>query len=768
MSITSANSSKGIPRLFDRSPTPAPSQAKRFWEYVHRWRVNLFHLWGQDSCGNIQPADLELLVDQFLGMSLLLNYVKRWKHVDTTSLQLLCEGSSPTAADLCMAIQKALPSPILQSVFDPAWVPTNARIPVVIFNSGFENRIADALWLLLRDNQIPLSLFGDFHQLCVANPLGTSKSQRYERGIHYTPAPIVDYLVNTVLNRVLAGRSVDEVRKLHILDPSCGCGAFLIAALRYVFRWLEEHSDTTTACQKCPVQERLNVLGEMFFGIDIDERAVTWTIRLLLLAVWEASLADTAQPSPVCLLRLPDLRKNIICHSFLDIPNDSPHSCVDAIIGGPPFVRLRQLHRSQPQQISAYRRQFRSARRGQFDLYMLFIEQALNVLADRGGLGFSVSNSFICALSAGSIRRIIAQQSRVVEIVEFEDKEVYPEAVTQIALLSLAKGRKMGLSRHVLIKGVGPIREKLDDLFHGGSGSGRDYVVHEMPSHSFDWPDWHLLSHKDAAWLAAIHFMGRPIVDFLVGIGQGLNTGADDVFLMREVGRTFKHVVFGRSRLDGKTYRLEGEATRPIIRGRHIKGYRDPVSQDLCIYSYDSTGHIFSEEVFQKDFPWTYHYLLCHQSLLLKRPMSDSLPWYATALRNSDLLKSGPKLVCSKISSPASFTFIDDPITVCHNSIVVMIPDASKIEPYCLLAILNSSTFWRFVRLTTPYMGCTRQVLRLSDVKRFPIPWPMTVEQKQLCEVIEGFARQARYGAETQAVQAKIDAWVNILYKTND
>ena len=767
MSITSANSSKGIPRLFDTSPIPAPSQARRFWQYVHRWRVSLFHCWSRDGRGDIQPADLGLLVDHFLGMSLLLNYVKRWKHVDTPSLQLLCEGSSPTAADLCMAIQKALSSPLLQSVFDPDWVPANARIPVAIFDSGWENRIADALWLLMRDNPISLSFFGDFHQLCVANPLDADKSQRYERGVHYTPAPIVDYLVNTVLNLVFAGREADEVRKLRILDPSCGCGAFLIAALRYVFRWLEEHSDTSRASKTCSVQERLNVLGEMFFGIDIDERAVVWTIRLLLLTVWEASPVDSENLSQIRPPRLPDLRKNIICHSFLDIPSDSPHARVDAIVGGPPFVRLRELHRSQRQRVSAYRRQFRSARRGQFDLYMLFIEQALNVLADRGCLGFSVSNSFIRALGGGTIRRIIAQQSRVIEIVEFEDKEVYPEAVTQIALLSLAKEREIGPSRHVLIKGVGPIREKLDDLFHGDTGSRRDYVVRDMPSYSFDWPDWHLLSHEDAAWLAAIRFMGRPIEDFLVGIGQGVNTGADDVFLMREVGRTFKHVVFGRSRVDGKTYRLEGEATRPIIRGHHINGYLAPKSQNLCIYPYDAAGHIFPEEVFQRDFPWAYHYLLCHQSRLLKRPRSGSLAWYATSLGNSDLLKSGLMLVCSKISSAASFTFIDDPIAVCHSSIVVMIPDVSKIEPYCLLAILNSNTFWRFIRLTTPYMGA-RQVLRLSDVRRFPIPWPITEEQRRLCEAIAGFARQAMHNAEIRAAQDKIDALVNVLYKMSD
>ena len=97
-----------------------------------------------------------------------------------------------------------------------------------------------------------------------------------------------------------------------------------------------------------------------------------------------------------------------------------------------------------------------------------------------------------------------------------------------------------------------------------------------------------MLPHEDAAWLAHIHFVGRPLEQFLAGIGQGLNTGADDVFLMRQVGRTFKRVVFGRSRVDGETYRLEGDVTRTIIRGRHIRGYRVPDSRDLCILPYDS------------------------------------------------------------------------------------------------------------------------------------------------------------------------------------
>ena len=131
------------------------------------------------------------------------------------------------------------------------------------------------------------------------------------------------------------------------------------------------------------------------------------------------------------------------------------------IVGGPPFVQLRELHRSQCTQIWDYRKRLRTARRGQFDLYMLFIERALELLTEGGYVGFSVANTFIRTIGGDRIRRLISQRSRVIEIIEFEDKDVYPETVTQIALLSLAKGSPPTRSRHVLIKGTGGLRTKL-------------------------------------------------------------------------------------------------------------------------------------------------------------------------------------------------------------------------------------------------------------------------------------------------------------------
>jgi len=153
---------------------------------------------------------------------------------------------------------------------------------------------------------------------------------------------------------------------------------------------------------------------------------------------------------------------------------------------------------------------------------------------------------------------------------------------------------------------------------------------------------------------------------------------------------------------------------------------------------------------------------------LAERPAKDSVPWYAPSRAVLDHSQCSPRLVSSKISSPAGFTLIDNPAAVCHNGVVVIVPDSSKIDPHCLLGILNSSVFWRFIRLTTPYMGCGRQVLRLSDVRRFPIPWPMTEEQRRLCEMIGDLARQALRDGDVLAVQEQIDGLANCLFDSGN
>lgn len=127
---------RDMPRLLEPGWVPAPSQARRFWEYLHRWRVSLFHHCIREACGDTQPADLARLVDHLLGTRLLLCYVGRWTKASTPDLPSLCAASQSTSSGFWAGIQASFSCPILRSVFHPAWIPAASSVPATMLCVG--------------------------------------------------------------------------------------------------------------------------------------------------------------------------------------------------------------------------------------------------------------------------------------------------------------------------------------------------------------------------------------------------------------------------------------------------------------------------------------------------------------------------------------------------------------------------------------------------------------------------------------------------------
>jgi hypothetical protein len=56
-------------------------------------------------------------------------------------------------------------------------------------------------------------------------------------GVFYTPAYIVDYIVENTVGKLVAGKTPKQVSKIKILDPACGSGSFLLGAYRFLLDW---------------------------------------------------------------------------------------------------------------------------------------------------------------------------------------------------------------------------------------------------------------------------------------------------------------------------------------------------------------------------------------------------------------------------------------------------------------------------------------------------------------------------------------------------
>jgi N-6 DNA Methylase len=112
-----------------------------------------------------------------------------------------------------------------------------------------------SLWTYYSFDVIPLDFISSIYEEFV--------SKNPDKGVHYTPEHIVDFVLDGVLH--WAGEQWD----LKILDPCCGSGIFLVKAFqRLIYRWEKKHN------QKINAEVLKYLLENNLFGIDVDEEAI--------------------------------------------------------------------------------------------------------------------------------------------------------------------------------------------------------------------------------------------------------------------------------------------------------------------------------------------------------------------------------------------------------------------------------------------------------------------------------------------------------------
>ena len=251
-----------------------------------------------------------------------------------------------------------------------------------------------------------------------------TRSARRASGVYYTPPEVARQLAELTLGPLLEstrrGRESIAVEALgdgkpspqltpdpltpallpiQILDPACGAGELLLAA-RDVFR---EHGSQPGGLH----------------GIDIDEQAANQCRRRLQEA--GASLID---------IRHGDA---------LDFKPPVPLGTLDAVLANPPYVNIRELARQHTTEyIRELRQRFPTAR-GNFDLYVLFIERSLAWLRPGGRCGLIVPNKWATLDYARPCRELLAEQATIDQVVDLSENRVFREASVYPHLLVFTK-----------------------------------------------------------------------------------------------------------------------------------------------------------------------------------------------------------------------------------------------------------------------------------------------------------------------------------------
>jgi predicted RNA methylase len=208
------------------------------------------------------------------------------------------------------------------------------------------------------------------------------KGRRRRSGIFYTPTYITDYLIKAALDSC---RSVAPGNIPSVIDPACGCGAFLISA----FRELRGRYPTV----KAPT-----IATEYLHGVDSDPDAVS--VARLSLAI-ESGLSNRETRR---------LEKNIRHgDSLREFPGKKRR--YDIVVGNPPY---RNVKRGIPDELRDFcKRNYRTAQ-GQWDLAAPFVELALeHLLVDGGACGLILPNPVLLAENYLPVREIVLEKTLI-------------------------------------------------------------------------------------------------------------------------------------------------------------------------------------------------------------------------------------------------------------------------------------------------------------------------------------------------------------------
>src|SRR4030067_3751451 len=115
-----------------------------------------------------------------------------------------------------------------------------------------------------------------------------------------------------------------------------------------------------------------------------------------------------------------------------------PNPGFDAVIGNPPYIRIQALKEWAPLEVEFYKKRYVSASKGNYDIYVVFVEKGLSLLSKRGQLGYILPSKFFSTDYGEGLRRLITEKQSVAEVIDFGHAQVFRSATTYTNLLFLS------------------------------------------------------------------------------------------------------------------------------------------------------------------------------------------------------------------------------------------------------------------------------------------------------------------------------------------
>ena len=564
-------------------------------------------------------------------------------------------------------------------------------------------------------------------------------SKRKQDGVFYTPQYITKYIVENTVGRLCAEkkqllnivedeyfsdqrrqmqtkkRLMDQLQQyrswllqITILDPACGSGAFLNAALQFLMaehKLIDEMEAKVTGSAIVFQDVENSILEHNLYGVDINEESV----EIAQLALW----LRTAKP----YRKLNSLNENIKCGNSLisdstiagdkafnwkeQFPKVFKNGGFDVVIGNPPYVRAEILA---GKDIDYYRENYKVFN-PDGDLFSYFYEKGMTMLKPQGLFGF-ISNTFDKTTAGRDLRNFIQNNTKIEGYVDFTEVQIFEGATTYPIILLLSKNKE---NNQVFTYTKIPREMQGAVIICNAPTKEVEQDGLEVDNWSFQSAETSRVRKKIMAF--------KTIKDQYGKCYRGLLTGLNEAFIINEQTRELIKSQDAKSE----------ELIKPIYEGKDLQKWcnRQLPKYLICTHNgYESVPAIDIEE-----YPAVKEYLDGFEPQLSKRYDKGNTPYNLRNCAYQPLFYQ-PKIIWGNLQNTNKFSW-DDKETVI-SAPACMLPTNNK----ALLAVLNSKIVWFFLTSICVVRNGGYIEVKPQYFEQIPIP-PL---EGELAEVLNSLA----------------------------
>lgn len=374
-----------------------------------------------------------------------------------------------------------------------------------------------------------------------------------------------------------------------------------------------------------------------------------------------------------CLDTLLDGEKG---HSYNDV---IPKKGYNIIVGNPPYIRSQLLD---PIYNARLKQFFPEFTKGNYDLTVLFLLHTIKALATGGVASLVVSSKFMDSKYGLEICMKLANDVRVLDIVDFGDGQVFQGKTTYTAVITFIK-----LPPSATIS-----------IFQFPSGLRWDkngkYLKEarkfEIPIERLKTHPWDFSTGMHQKIIGLLKKTELPLLtNIFPRIIQGIRTGANNVFILKDQ-KEFKEI--------------ESKILVPFISGKNIRKCKviPPTSSLLWPYRVNNDQKIqpINEFELKSKYPGAWVYLEKHKDVLTERNF-DGSNWYAYSRSQNLGLANYPKILIREMMPYACFAADEKGDYVFSSGYALIAPPNMSVQEIRMwTAILSTPTMefqFRFV-----------------------------------------------------------------------